>query len=1772
MFRKFNFFLFILLFSCIFCLTHSFADENGEPDEIFKFPVSEGPTDISVLPETQLVPEGVVGDPDFEKMRDLPINSQDYQLGQKVGQFRMSSRNEPGLFWSCTGFLVGPDLFMTNHHCFHDDVGQLPIEGAKIFMDYYEDKAVDPKYGGVTARVSAIVHANAKKDYALLRLDKPIGNTYGWLKLDTTLNPDDRSQRVKLISHPLGRSKEIVRRNSAVLALTPLSRARYPYIIAYLADSLGGSSGSPVFLRDGTGVVAIHHSGIFNRATGAAIVNLGSLMSQIVPEIKQYLPDPPVVPSSTPVVPSNTPPVPPNPPVPQYSDLVVERPRLVNSNLSPGASFRLSATVRNRGTAAATATTLRFYRSTDTTITTSDTQIGSADVVALNPGGTTEINITLKAPITLGTHHYGACVDAVNNENDNTNNCSSSVTLTVAEPESPDLVVETPLVSNDSLIPGDSFTLSATVRNRGTAAATATTLRFYQSTDTTLTQIGSADVAALNSGGTTEISITLKAPTTLGTYHYQACVDSVNNENNIDNNCSSSVTLTVAEPESPDLVVETPLVSNDSLLPGASFRLSATVGNRGDADATATTLRFYQSTDATITTSDTQIGTADVVALNPDGTAEIGITLKAPTTLGTHYYGACVDSVENENDNTNNCSPSVTLTVAEPESPDLVVETPRLINNSLIPGASFTLSATVRNRGTAAATATTLRFYQSTDTTITTSDTQIGTADVAALSPDGTAEIDITLKAPTTLGTHYYGACVDAVDNENASENNCSLSVTLTVAEPEYPDLVVETPRVSNNSLIPGDSFTLSATVRNRGDAVATATTLRFYQSTDATITASDTQIGTADTQIGSADVVALNPGGTAEINITLNAPTTLGTHHYGACVNAVDNENVSTNNCSSSVTLTVAEPEYPDLVVETPLVSNDSLLPGASFRLSATVRNRGAAAATATTLRFYQSTDTTITTSDTQIGSADVVALNPGGTTEISITLKAPTTLGTHYYGACVDSVENENDNTNNCSSSVTLTVAEPEYPDLVVEKPLVSNDYLFAGDSFTLSATVRNRGDAAATATTLRFYQSTDTTLTTSDTQIGTADVAALSPDGTAEINITLNAPTTLGTHHYGACVDSVENENDNDNNCSPSVTLTVAEPEYPDLVVETPLLINDSLLPGASFRLSATVRNRGTAAATATTLRFYQSTDTTLTASDIQIGTADMAALNPDGTAEINITLNAPITLGTHHYGACVDSVDNENNSDNNCSPSVTLTVSDTPPVYMYWTDSGTDKIQRAHLDGSNIKDIITTGLKTPTDIAVDINDGKVYWIDSGTDKIQRAHLDGSNIKDIVTTGLKTPTSIAVDLVNSKMYWTDSGTDKIQRANLDGSNIEDIVTTGLRIPTSIAIDLVNNKIYWTDSGTDKVQRANLDGSNIEDIITTGLRTPTSIAVDAEGGKIYWTDTGTDTIQRSDFDGSNIEYLITTGLRTPTSIAVDAEGGKIYWTDSDTDKIQRANLDGSNIEDIVTTGLRTSTGIALGIPQAVSPSLSGPAPGPLDVNDDGQVTAMDLVVVALLYGTRVPVGASLPADVNTDGVVNILDLTAVAQGIDAAEDSIDEVSFEAVEAALVAAIEQTADIEVIAEAPIGFGTPQHVPSVAYKNVADALADARHFAIHDVHAVLEGLLQLLTELDANPSETVLLPNYPNPFNPETWIPYRLATDTAVVLTIYDVRGVVVRELRLGYQSAGVYQSKHRAAYWDGRNDAGEKVASGVYFYTLTAGEFTATRKLLIAK
>ena len=342
-----------------------------------------------------------------------------------------------------------------------------------------------------------------------------------------------------------------------------------------------------------------------------------------------------------------------------------------------------------------------------------------------------------------------------------------------------------------------------------------------------------------------------------------------------------------------------------------------------------------------------------------------------------------------------------------------------------------------------------------------------------------------------------------------------------------------------------------------------------------------------------------------------------------------------------------------------TPSVFGSSPTAGASFILTATVRNQGNDWSAATTLRFYRSTDSTISSSDTSVGMVAVVRLSAPGTDNAYTSVTAPSTPGTYYYGACVDSVSGESNTTNNCSVSVTVTVAPA--PDLVVDTPSVSDSSPTAGTSFTLSATVRNQGGAASAATTLRYYRSADSTISSSDTAVGTDPVGGLAASGTSAESTSVTAPSTAGTYYYGACVDSVSGESNTGNNCSSGVTVTVEAAAGPDLVVGAPSVSDSSPDAGASFTLSATVRNQGSGSSAATTLRYYRSTNSTISSSDAVVGTDAVGGLAASGTSAESIPLTAPSSAGTYYYGACVDSVSGESNTTNNCSSGVAVTVS-------------------------------------------------------------------------------------------------------------------------------------------------------------------------------------------------------------------------------------------------------------------------------------------------------------------------------------------------------------------------------------------------------------------------------------------------------------------------------------------------------------------------------
>ncbi len=224
------------------------------------------------------------------------------------------------------------------------------------------------------------------------------------------------------------------------------------------------------------------------------------------------------------------------------------------------------------------------------------------------------------------------------------------------------------------------------------------------------------------------------------------------------------------------------------------------------------------------------------------------------------------------------------------------------------------------------------------------------------------------------------------------------------------------------------------------------------------------------------------------------------------------------------------------------------------------------------------------------------------------------------------------------------------------------------------------------------------------------------------------------------------------------------------------------------------------------------------------------------------------------------------------------------------------------------------------------------------------------------------------------------------------------------------------------------------------------------------------------------------------------------------------------------------------TPEDISLGTPGYPHETIIG------DANGDGAVNILDLVLVASQIGQS----GGTDADINSDGTVNIQDLVVIASGLG------NIAAAPSPEALTVTKVEQWLKL-----------AKQHVST---RPIQTSLSQHKFSYARGIQ-VLEDMLRIL-----RPNTTALLANYPNPFNPETWIPYHLATASDVRITIYDGFGTLVRQFDLGHQPAGLYQTRDRAAYWDGTNALGESVASGIYFYTLKTDDFSAIRKMLILK
>ena len=268
------------------------------------------------------------------------------------------------------------------------------------------------------------------------------------------------------------------------------------------------------------------------------------------------------------------------------------------------------------------------------------------------------------------------------------------------------------------------------------------------------------------------------------------------------------------------------------------------------------------------------------------------------------------------------------------------------------------------------------------------------------------------------------------------------------------------------------------------------------------------------------------------------------------------------------------------------------------------------------------------------------------------------------------------------------------------------------------------------------------------------------------------------------------------------------------------------------------------------------------------------------------------------------------------------------------------------------------------------------------------------------------------------------------------------------------------------------------------------------------------------------------NITTLVQ-DVNVPVGVDIDIAGNKLYWTDPQ-GRIRRANLDGSYIEDVI-IGLIAPGQLALAIPEK-SPQE------PIHHTFKKQI------------------------DIHTDTIFSIAFSPDGKQLATASESG-----------------GHLWDANTGKHIRTFKGHTGGVRSVAFSPDGERLATGGEDATFrlwelDLDPLAIAAAPVYLDFVPPPEATQVLSNYPNPFNPETWIPYQLAEPANISIAIYTTDGKLVRVLDLGHQPMGIYESRSRAAYWDGRNELAEPVASGVYFYTFTAGDYTSTRKMLIRK
>lgn len=964
-------------------------------------------------------------------------------------------------------------------------------------------------------------------------------------------------------------------------------------------------------------------------------------------------------------------------------DLVAENISISPTNVDPGNNINFNYTVANNGLLTSATSFVKYYISEDDQLDTSVDEFVDRDFISsLSPGASVSKTEVIHISSDKADGEYYIIFKVDSDENNDESNEANNITFTpFVVGEGPisqaDLVIEDVEISPAVLVPGNTLTISAAVKNDGNTTAGTSNLLFYLSEDATLNEVSDLllvdiSIGSLAAGSSSTVNEELIINEPEGTYYIILVADgfdAIIESNEFNNTASMSFAIDDGIGGQPDLANGTISLNPTTITTNGTTNATATITNIGDGTAGASTYKFHISSSDQLADA-TFVKSVEIDALEASESTSITTDLSFNEPPGTYFVHFEVDG-DNEVAETNesNNENSIKIIIEEFDDnpkPDLISTNLSVNPDPVDAGNSITFSYTIHNQGLLNAGTSFVEYYISPDDDLNTATDEFVDRDFVSAINQG-ASVDRTESifiSSDKSGPYYLFIIVDSEDGVDESlESNNTASIVFTVGEGDpIPDLTVDITSISPSSISSGESITINGNVNNVGDLAAGSNTLVFYLSTDANLDEG------SDTELGSVTVNSLGAGESSNFSPSYSISNSTGTYYVFAVVdgsNEVDESNEFNN--TDNATFSIVDDPIPDLIGIDISLSPTTISVGGSTTATATISNEGSGTAGPSTISFFISTDDNINNGNF-IKSISVGSLVAGESETVSTDIFLDYDAGTYFIHFVVDANNevNESNESNNEGSVKLIITTNPTESDLIVE--FISVNPVSIGENGTINVdyTLKNTGGSASGSSFVGYYISDDNSLNTgNDTFIDKDFISSIDPNGTVSRteSITVNKPE--GTYYVFVVADHDDEVSESDEfNNTASVDFEVIN-EFADLVVESPSVSKDPVEVNETFTLTCTIRNNGAAEAGASHVVFYRSNDANLDeGSDFILGDVSVSNLSVGASTFVSKSFSIS-EAGDYHIFFVADGLDAvfESNESNN-DASVTLDVNTVP----------------------------------------------------------------------------------------------------------------------------------------------------------------------------------------------------------------------------------------------------------------------------------------------------------------------------------------------------------------------------------------------------------------------------------------------------------------------------------------------------------------------------